>query len=373
MKFKSLWVGLVAVLLILASCGTPTGSSTPALTASPADSTAPASEPEPTLKAEPTSQPTPTPMPLPSLTVGETVTIENIGEITVDFFQITSDVKPPYPASFYSHYAADLGKTYVDLCIAYKNLATRDVDADTVAGAKLIYAGKYEYTGFSCIEEDNRGDFTYSSITSISPLSTEYLHYLFEVPEVIETSSGSLDAHLTVAGNTYSILIREGDDSTGISAIDTPSGDSKSGGTLTDKESVTLGGKCTFYVDFSQITYKVMPPQPASYYSYYEADDGKVYVDFCIAYQNLSTSHVEADDVLSAKLIYDGSYEFSGFSCIEEDSRGDFTYSSITSISPLATEYLHYLFELPDEASNSGKSIEITFIVGGNQYSYIMR
>ena len=47
----------------------------------------------------------------------------------------------------------------------------------------LLFASKYRYTGFSVIEEDNREDFTYSNITSISPLTTEYLHYLFEIPD----------------------------------------------------------------------------------------------------------------------------------------------------------------------------------------------
>lgn len=58
---------------------------------------------------------------------------------------------------------------------------------------------------------------------------------------------------------------------------------------------------------------------------------------------------------------------------IEEDNRGDFTYSNITSIAPLTTEYLHYLFEIPAEAENSGDTIEIEFTIGGNSYSYKVR
>ena len=74
--------------------------------------------------------------------------------------------------------------------------------------AMLTYAGKYEYTGFSMIEESNRGDFTYSNITSIAPLTTEYLHYLCEVPAEAETSSEAIEIEFVIGGNTYSYKVR---------------------------------------------------------------------------------------------------------------------------------------------------------------------
>ena len=58
---------------------------------------------------------------------------------------------------------------------------------------------------------------------------------------------------------------------------------------------------------------------------------------------------------------------------IEENSRGDFTYSNITSIAPLATEYVHYLFAVPAEVDTSSESVEITFTIGGNTYTYTVR
>ena len=70
---------------------------------------------------------------------------------------------------------------------------------------------------------------------------------------------------------------------------------------------------------------------------------------------------------------YADKYEYSGFSTIEEDNRGDFTYSSITSISPLSTEYIHFLFNVPEEVSNTGESIVITFSVDRNTYTFTLR
>ncbi len=58
------------------------------------------------------------------------------------------------------------------------------------------------------IEEDRRSDFTYSNITSISPLCTEYVHYLFEVPEEVETSTDPVEISFTVDGNTYTYKVR---------------------------------------------------------------------------------------------------------------------------------------------------------------------
>lgn len=142
---------------------------------------------------------------------------------------------------------------------------------------------------------------------------------------------------------------------------------------LSSKQNVTIDDVCEFYIDYSKITKKVLPPNPDSYYSYYEAGNGKTYIDLCIAYKNLDVQDVEADTVIGAKLKYDNKYDYTGFSCIEEDNRGDFTYSNITSISPLTTEYLHYLFEVPEAVGEGTESIVITLYVSGNEYIYRVR
>ena len=237
--------------------------------------------------------------------------------------------------------------------------------------ATLIYGGKYQYTGFSMIEEENRSDFTYSNITSVAPLCLEYLHYLFEVPAEVENSGSALEALLKIGGSEYRVVLRDETE-----AAEAPSGSnavSKKNGAVENGEVISIDNVCEFYVDYSSITAKVMPPQPGSWYSYYEADDGKVYVDFCIAYKNCKSTNVGADEVISAKLTYADKYSYTGFSIIEEESRTDFTYSNITSIAPLSTEYVHYLFEVPEEVENSGKSVEITFTISSHTYTYTVR
>ncbi len=128
-----------------------------------------------------------------------------------------------------------------------------------------------------------------------------------------------------------------------------------------------------FYVDYSDITDTVVPPQPGDWYSYYKADEDKMYVDFCIAYKNTRSNNIGADEVISAKLKYAGKYEYTGFTMIEKDSRTDFTYSNITNIPPLSTGYVHYLFEVPEEVGESDGSLEISFTVDRNTYTYRVR
>ena len=305
------------------------------------------------------------------LSLNEKILKTDVCEFYVEYTKISDDVLPPSPKSVYSHYKADEGRKYVDICISYKNLSSKKIDADKIMTASLNFAGKYQYSGFSMIEEDNRGDFTYSSITSVSPLSTEYIHYLFEITDEMAESTGELVISFTIGSEKYAVIVREGDNGDVI----TPNSKSvyKTSGSLKKGELIVIPNVCEFNIDYDEITDDVLPLKPASVYSHYKADDGKVYVNICFSYKNWKTKSVEADEVISAKLKYSDKYEYSGFSMIEDDNRGDFTYSNITSIKPLFTEYIHYLFEVPNEIENETESIIITFTVGKNTYSYTIR
>ena len=373
MKKNSIIAVLLAVLMILSFCAcgkTESGSDTTEATEATeaAEGETEAGDTETTEAAEET-----TAAPVKNNVIEDKeMQISDKCEFCVDYSEITDDVMPLSPANFYSHYEADAGKVYVNICIAYKNTDTRNIDADDTVSATMIYDGKYEYTGFSMIEEDNRSDFTYSNITSIAPLSTEYVHYLFSVPEEVETSGKSIEIELTIDGKDYTYVVVDGEGAEASSEAEPEAAVSKTSGEVALKETVTTK-KCEFCIDYSDITADVIPPAPDGAYSHYPADDGQLYVDICFAYKNLSDKAVGADDVISAKLTYDGKYEYTGSSMIEEDSRGDFTYSNITNIVPLSTEYVHYLFEVPEEVGNSDKSVVVNFTIDGNSYSYAVR
>ncbi len=298
-----------------------------------------------------------------------TITIENVCAFYVDRSQIAARIDPPTPASFYSYYeTGDPDRVYVDVCVAYQNLGTTGCRADGLFSASLLYGGKYSYTGFSIIEESGRGDFTYSNITDIAPLTTGYVHYLFEVPAEVTQTNRSVEVTLSTGGNDYIYTVQAGD---GVPfGADDPA-ITKECGAVAQGEVVTIGGVAEFYVDRSQIASRIDPPSPGSFYSYYEVDDpAQVYVDVCFAVCNLTASGIRADQMINATLIYADRYEFDGFSVIEADNRSDFTYTNITDVTPLTNNYVHYLFALPAEAQTSGESVVVEFTIGGCSYSY---
>ncbi len=303
--------------------------------------------------------------------IGETVTIDDLCEYTIEYADLKNEVKPPKPQSYYTYYSAADGAKYVDISIAYKNLSTSSKEADEAITGYLLYCNKYKYVAVSVIEEDNRGDFTYARYNSIDPLSTEYIHLLFEVPESAESTGGSLVAVLNFDGNKYRVVVRDGKD------IDVESPDSravmKSSGSVNKGEVVAIKDVCEFFVEYGDITNDVIPPSPASYYSHYEADDGKVYVDVSFFYKSWKKKSIEAKNTISAKLKYAGKYEYDGFTTVEKEKRGDFTYSNLESFKPLIPNYIHYLFEVPSEIEESNDSVEVEFKIGGNSYLYKVR
>ena len=75
---------------------------------------------------------------------------------------------------------------------------------------------------------------------------------------------------------------------------------------------------CEFSIDSINITNDVMPPKTDGFYTHYQAESGKVYVNFCVAYKNTTSGDVGADEVVSGQLIYADKYTYNGFSIIEE-------------------------------------------------------
>ncbi len=306
--------------------------------------------------------------------VGDSISVEDVCDLRLEFVNIVNAVVPPQSSSS-GYYKADDGKVYVDFCFMYKNTDIKETSTQSILSGKLIYADKYEYSGFLVAEDDNRTDF--STYKTLDPLSTEYVHYLFEVPNEIQTSSKKIIMQLNVGEKNYTVLAREEGAATDLPVDGEKNTDTSASNVINaQRVSVALNetittAKCEFYIDYSSITNDVMPPNPSRWYSHYEADDGKVYVDVCFAYKNLSESKVSASDVIGAKLVYADKYNYTGYSTIEEDNRGDFT--SYVSISPLSTEYIHYLFEVPEEVASSEESVVINFNISGNAYSYTVR
>lgn len=152
--------------------------------------------------------------------------------------------------------------------------------------------------------------------------------------------------------------------------------------TVSKKEFIDLmpGGEViledygNFTLTKAYISKKIDPPNPGSFYTYYEAKEPNTsYLDTVITFKNTSTNTISADEVANVQVIYDGKYKYETFSAIEENNGEDFTFTNITNIESLKSGNLHFLAEVPDEVTTSGKSIEISIKINGKEYRYKMQ
>lgn len=106
-------------------------------------------------------------------------------------------------------------------------------------------------------------------------------------------------------------------------------------------------------------------PNPGSFYTYYDEEDGKTYLDVSVSTKNLRTTARVADEFGSVKAICGSGYEYTGFSTIEKSGGSDFTYTNITNVDPLETAVIHYLISIPNELADDSSVpivLEITML-----------
>lgn len=142
-----------------------------------------------------------------------------------------------------------------------------------------------------------------------------------------------------------------------------------------NKDSTVKTESCEFTLKGYTIATKIEPKNCTStYYHYYEASNGNVYVDATFKIKNLGKSAVSQDKVVkSVKVFYDGDYEYR-CSLITVDKDGDFEgYTSLYSINALETMDYHMLAELPIEAKGSSKPLKIQVVVDGSTYECNLR
>lgn len=312
----------------------------------------------PTVEESPTSQPEENTAPV--LAVGETVTIDGMCEFQVNYVTITE-----HPESYFN---AETDKTYVDFCITYKNLGDSIVTANNIMEGKLIYSGLYEYEGKDTVDaEDGSSSWSYAHTVKMNPSDTRQVHYYFTVPKEVQDSGRMVELNMNIRQNEYRVIVREGDKGT---IPDSGSSDAsrKTSGAITDGEVVTTDNS-EFYVEYSEFTKKVMPPAPHNAYNYYAADEGKIYIDVCVAYKNISTQKIRADKAVSAQLKQADARTI----IAEQLERSMFDYANLVNIIPLGTEYIHCIFLVPEEVATNNEQLTITFKIDGNRYTYTVK
>ncbi len=313
--------------------------------------------PQPTAEESQTSQPEENTAPL--LAEGETVTIDGICEFHVDHIEIL-DCPEFFPE-------AAPGKTYLDFCITYKHLADYIINAGNVMEGQLIYSGQYEYDGIAMAGVEEAGFFALAHAHSVEmePSDTRQVHYFFTVPEEVQDSGRMVELSMSIRENDYHVIVREGEKG---AVPGSANASSKASGAVEEGEAVATGNG-EFYVEYAEFTKDVKPPNPGVAYRHYAAEDGKILLDFCIAYKNTSSQKIAASKTASVKLDQAEAHA----SVAEEGNRSQFEYSDLVNIIPLCTEYVHWVFQVPEEMASGGGQMTISFKIDGNSYTYAIR
>lgn len=131
---------------------------------------------------------------------------------------------------------------------------------------------------------------------------------------------------------------------------------------------------CELTLDKVEFASVVKPPRPDSFYTYYETKNpNTTYVHVITKIKNLQTTGKKADSFARVKIIYNGKYEYTSFSTIEERGGNDFTYTNITYIDPLTYGVVHFLAEVPNEVRDGTNQIDVVIIVNGVEHKYKFR
>lgn len=141
------------------------------------------------------------------ITLGQKVITKNC-EFTLNRVELSYDVVPDNPPSYYSHYPASTGQVYIYLNATVKNTQKQSLPCDEIYSVEVDYDSGYKYRGFN-IANDYDGDFTYANINSVEPLQSLGVHCLVDCPEEVETSEKPLSLTISFKdGTKYFYKIR---------------------------------------------------------------------------------------------------------------------------------------------------------------------
>ena len=171
-------------------------------------------------------------------------------------------------------------------------------------------------------------------------------------------------AELEAENEALRAQISEG--STGGETTPAPEGE-----TISLGAAYTIPDLCEFTVDYADLKKEVLPPNPTSFYTYYQEEDGMTYIDVAISTKNLRTTARRADDFGKVTAVCGTGYEYTGFSTIEEKNGGNFTYTNITDVDPLETAVIHYIISIPNEIADD-TSAPITLYITMLDVEYIL-
>ncbi|TCS77601.1 zinc ribbon domain-containing protein [Pectinatus cerevisiiphilus] len=108
----------------------------------------------------------------------------------------------------------------------------------------------------------------------------------------------------------------------------------------------------------TEFTDKVIPTNPSGYYSYYQADEGKVYFVINATLKNLKKEKEDMDKLVRIDAVYSDGYKYHCMLLRDRNGRLDGLYEFID---PLQPENVKIAVQLPAEAATNTLPIKVVF------------
>lgn len=138
---------------------------------------------------------------------GQTISTDDF-DFTLNFVELTYELKPQNTNSVYTSYPVEDGKVYIHIDAHYLNKSKKDVCIRDLPVPSADYNDGYCYTGFVVIDDgDNSFDWV-SSYVAAEPLVTCHYHGLIECPVIVDETGDPLFITLEIGGTTYRYDIR---------------------------------------------------------------------------------------------------------------------------------------------------------------------
>ena len=272
-------------------------------------------------------------------------------DIELNLYKIITSNKIQCVSGEGSYYEASGGTNYVDIVLNVINRGNDDLTPEEDITAYFISSDNTKYEDVLIAVETSED--WIDRYGKINPLSNKKVHIGYELPTNIKEGKGYIQLGEDLFSIEYDVNVE-----------------------VSSKISVSMGQEikaedvASFKLVNTEYTTDVLPSKTSGYYTHYPIDDpaNDVYFVVYCDLTNISTSNINADDMISIRAIFDGKYEYKANMALEEKDGTGFDYANITSISPLETRKGVFMFEVPKSVKDM--SVELSIYFYGNEYSY---
>jgi len=311
-----------------------------------------------------------------TITINQAISMDNKVEMTILSNKVVDKIEPPSATGYYTYFDAGEGKKFVDVTANVKNLSDAAVKQNALFSAKS-YVDDAEYDCLIVTEKDNGQNLNqYTNVNNVNSQETVKYHIGAKMPEDVIQAGKTVKFVITVNDKKYAYEVSIIDDENQKQEANSSTINlSNQGKEIQKAELLQIDGICELTIADTNIAAKIEPKNPTGIYTYYEADEGKVYFDLIADIKNLRGEAVKQAVVIGkATLIYDGQYEYEFGCAVEKDGGKDFDgYTNIHDINPLETLRYHIMAQVPSEVKDNDKKIDVKLSINGEDYIYHVR